>query len=174
MALACINLSGRYRKLKVLHLAFNKLRGIPSGYVMIVGFSYMYKCKINVCVVCHFHVIRFFTHMRELEYINLSGNSISSLPAILGCPKIQFLLLHSNQLPSLPPLPTLPYLNTLDLSCNQFEALPELSSFPHLQFLDLSGNSSLSISKETAKKLRYVDDTRSYILAMLVYCKYNF
>ena len=148
----------RYRKLKVLHLAFNKLRGIPSGYKQNATAKIMHVLIMKRPVLFYVPFDRFFTHMRELEYINLSGNFLSSLPAILGCPHLQFLLLHSNQLPSLPSFPTLPHLRTLDISCNQFETVPDLSSFPHLLYLDLSGNSSLSVSKETARKLGYVNN----------------
>ena len=98
---------------------------------------------------------RFFSRMKQLEYVNFSSNSLSSFPPIMGSPRLRCILLHSNELTSLPAMPTLPQLHTLDLACNQFEAVPDLSRFPRLQFLDLSGNTKLSISKNSIKTLKY-------------------
>lgn len=103
------------------------------------------------CVCCSF-----FSHMKQLEYINFSSNSLSTFPPILGSPYLRCLLLHSNLLSSLPAMPTLPHLRTLDLACNQFENVPDISNFPRLEFLDLSGNAKLTISKASIKLLKYV------------------
>lgn len=125
-------------------------------------------------------ICSFFTKLNQLTYLNLSGNSFVSLPAISGCPLLKTLLLHSNQLSSLPSVLVFPHLQFLDLSCNQFETLPkvrmtivysdelglvyywmghpllQLASFSRLQQLDLSGNTSLSINMGTAKELQWV------------------
>lgn len=74
------------------------------------------------------HLLRFFSQLRELEYVNLSGNTLSSLPPIPSCPKLYCLLLHSNHLSSLPMTPVLKHLHTMDLGCNNFETIPEVST----------------------------------------------
>ena len=118
--------------------------------------------------------IRFFSHMKQLEYINISSNSLSTFPPILGSPRLRCLLLHSNQLTALPAMLPLPQLHTLDLACNQFESVPDLSSFPRLQFLNLSGNVKLSVSRNSIKMLIVWSTYSAVILGTLIEINFPF
>ena len=90
------------------------------------------KQKLKISMMIHLTLqmaYRFFSGLKSLEYLNLSGNAFSSLPPILSCPRLQWLILHSNKIHTLPSLPLLNLLHTLDLSCNQFETVPQVCTF---------------------------------------------
>jgi len=97
-----------------------------------------------------------FTMLKNLERVDLSNNSISSLPR--GCfssmPKLSILILSGNNFKSLPvdDLTQIPCLSTLDISYNDLEYLPkECVNLTSLRILKMSGNLFEQIPKEIAE-----------------------
>jgi Leucine-rich repeat (LRR) protein len=113
------------KNLKVLHLAYNNFESIlPST----------------------------FTQMKQLEYLNLSGNALSSFPSLPYCFHLHTLSLHSSLLTTLPEdTPPMRKLMNLDLAANK---LTQVSKLNQLKYVDLSDNSNLKIKESDVDKLR--------------------
>jgi Leucine-rich repeat (LRR) protein len=91
----------------------------------------------------------------NLDYLNLEGNEISTLPAKgwKGMRTLRNLQLQQNKLSALPKdINQLGALTYIDLSSNQLKALPKgFSKLGSLQSMYLAGNKDIKIPKEIKK-----------------------
>ncbi|XP_052116694.1 putative disease resistance protein At4g10780 [Arachis duranensis] len=90
----------------------------------------------------------FFTHMKSLAILDLSGNdSLTSLPdSLSGLTCLVSLMLHRCEaLANVPPLGRLQKLSTLVISHTSVEVVLGLETLPNLRWLDLSHNSKLRL-----------------------------
>lgn len=126
-----LNIIAGFSKLKVLHLAYNGIKSIP---------------------------VSFFQSLRELEYANLSGNQLESLPDPSVCHHLKYLLIHSNKFNALPTFSVTDTICAIDASCNLLTEIPQ-QEFKNLGFLDLSANPSL-MSKNGS--ITYLNKRTSY------------
>ena len=70
-----------------------------------------------------------FAHLKQLEYLNLSGNGLSSFPSLPYCFHLHTLSLHSSLLTILPEdTPPMRKLVSLDLAGNKLTQLPKVNS----------------------------------------------
>lgn len=91
------------------------------------------------------------TMFKNLEFLDLSYNGISTLPPeISNLTKLNYLDLSSNTISTLPPqIGNLFNLNTLDLANNNLTTLPpEIGSLFNLNTLDLAGNNLTTLPPE--------------------------
>ena len=124
----------------------------------------------------HIHTHSFFQSLRDLEYVNLSGNQLEAFPDPSVCPNLKHLLVHSNRLKVLPVFSNTDAISALDASCNcltelpkvgesyisplpnppgsSFLSLPLQQEFRKLVFLDLSAN-PLVANSESISHLKY-------------------
>ncbi|CAD6997205.1 unnamed protein product, partial [Ceratitis capitata] len=128
----------RAKKLRVLHVAYNKIRELPED------------------------IIR---NWSDLEVLVLSGNKLHNLPEnICMLTKLEVLRLHSNLLQTTPSLTKLASLKVLDLAHNQLDHVNLLHFMPkNIKYLDLSCNSHLQFDErqvqmcQSLKKMSLVD-----------------
>jgi serine/threonine protein phosphatase PrpC len=93
----------------------------------------------------------------ELEYLNIAGNQISSIPAPpYSCPRMVCMIMHSNNLTKFPDFPSMPAVETLDLACNDLKKMPQLQLFRRLKMLDLSHNKNIEIQLKDLENFRYL------------------
>uniref|UniRef100_A0A1B0BJG8 PPM-type phosphatase domain-containing protein n=1 Tax=Glossina palpalis gambiensis TaxID=67801 RepID=A0A1B0BJG8_9MUSC len=119
----------RAKRLKVLHVAYNKISTIPADF-------------LDTCSC--------------LEELILSGNLLQQLPDEISKLKyLEVLRLHSNLLLSIPSLNQISMLKVLDLAHNHLNHLDLLSVLPrNLKYLDLSCNFQLQVDEQQVKICR--------------------
>ena len=116
------------KNLKVLHLGYNSLQTILPRYIHAFLYSLCMYYTIHTCAV---HST--FVQLKQLEYLNLSGNhTLSSFPSLPHCFNLHTLSLHSTLITALPettPTETTPPLRclvNLDLAGNRLTQLPKV------------------------------------------------
>ncbi|KAL5466748.1 hypothetical protein EMCRGX_G030897 [Ephydatia muelleri] len=125
-----LNIIAGFSKLKVLHLAYNGITNIPGSL---------------------------FQSLRDLEYVNLSGNQLDTLPDPTICRSLKCLLIHSNRLTALPMFSNTETMRALDASCNLLTEVPKQTL--KLVHLDLSANPSLM---SNSGGIMYLNNRTSY------------
>lgn len=151
-------------------------------YIYTHNCIYTYTCTFTSCTHTyyythiHIHTHSFFQSLRDLEYVNLSGNQLEAFPDPSVCPNLKHLLVHSNRLKVLPAFSNTDAISALDASCNcltelpkvgesyisplpnppgsSFLSLPLQQEFRKLVFLDLSAN-PLVANSESISHLKY-------------------
>ncbi|XP_071455546.1 leucine-rich repeat-containing protein 15-like [Hetaerina americana] len=115
-----------------------------------------------------FHPLR-----RELVFLSLSHNRISEIPdgAISGFEKLEELDLSGNSLSSLPPLRRLPSLRRLRIHRNKLRELPAdvFRDVPNLELLTLRGNRLTELPKGIftgLTKLRHLELASNWITSI--------
>jgi hypothetical protein len=102
----------------------------------------------------------------HLRVVNLDGNFLEKLPALVALPTLEVLSLRDNTLQSVGEL-SLPKVVSLDLAYNRgLEALPEVVSLPSLTHLALerTGVSRLPASWVSGSGVEFIDITESEFL----------
>ncbi|MBK7966530.1 MAG: leucine-rich repeat domain-containing protein [Bacteroidetes bacterium] len=132
--------------LKVLTCNNNSLDSLPVLPTNLESLS---------CINCQLTFLPSLTQLHNLEYIILSQNQLSSLPASLPG-SLEHIDFSNNQFTSLPPLPS--YVKYLDCSNNFIDSLPVANI--NLKYLDCSHN----LLTQLPSFYNYVDS---------IFCGYN-
>jgi hypothetical protein len=150
----------RFKRLKRLDLANNKLNSIPAlpkslEIVFFLGNEFeevpkslsalnnlmMLSFKSN-----HIKTIEAGVLPSSLKWLILTGNELSALPADMGrLKKLRKVMLSNNQLESLPPsMAECEDIELLRLANNNFLAIPTfVTTLPKLAFLAVAGNAAI-------------------------------
>ena len=128
---------GRLKKLRILFMSDNPVETLPEVLadcpaLSMIGFKN-----------CHISDVPHGAIPKTVNWLILTGNRISELPASVGeLPRLQKCMLAGNQLSTLPDtFAGGQNLELLRLSANRFEALPDfLFSLPKLSWLTFAGN----------------------------------
>uniref|UniRef100_A0A914ULP1 PPM-type phosphatase domain-containing protein n=1 Tax=Plectus sambesii TaxID=2011161 RepID=A0A914ULP1_9BILA len=126
-------------KVQQLRLASNKFTN--SVVNVVVGCRRLRTLDLSYNRLRHFEDSNLY-RLSSLEELNISGNRLLSLPAVLSTlPNLQVLRAHSNCLTTLPNFSVSPNMTVLDVANNKFERLDiRFCLAENLKHLDLTCN----------------------------------